>query len=479
MPVFKQPSYTTDVNVWKWMPDDLIWVQEEAPLQGQVYTPIRNADEEEGGLLYFVYRSINDVLRDEIDYGNTGRSDVISFGFPLRPETAARTVAYRVTDVQPRWLKFTNEHLMATLRKLTPAEWAEVMSGEPVEEEEQEGDLPAFNTEFVAYIPDEEFDNYHVSDPFDGQLVAPQPMAEVIGYQTMFCFVPKEVTSIPNPADVQALPEVGTRHSYIRHTWNGRDFLWQVQQIVPRFANFEHEHWMLFLVQVGAADAQEIYDVAIAPGLPYLGKCTIEVSPTSLIANNFDELTVTVTVLDFFDDPVVGATVVLSPTSGTSHTADDTIDTDGAGEAVFVFKNFNDEAATTYEAELTEYGLTIGPSDPVEWTAPVVDEGLSSAVIVPDNIPGDEATAATLTITIVDGDGNPLQGVACFLSTDGEPGPIHNPVDPALTNAAGQTVVLITAPSGVQLVTYFIIYQKPDGSGTGDLDDNPTLSVTS
>jgi len=116
---FKLPSFTTPVEVWKLQPDHASWVKMDDDLTGQLYTAKRHGDDEEESSTYFVYPKEDDVLLDRIDYGGIANSDVVVIAFPTG---AARRVGYRVREVQPRWLRFSNEHLQATLQKLTPAE---------------------------------------------------------------------------------------------------------------------------------------------------------------------------------------------------------------------------------------------------------------------------------------------------------------------------------------------------------------------
>jgi len=58
---------------------------------------------------------------------------VISF-----PTNAPREVAYMVRDVQPRWLKFVNEHLMATLTRLSPEQFDDLVPDAPPEVESEQ-----------------------------------------------------------------------------------------------------------------------------------------------------------------------------------------------------------------------------------------------------------------------------------------------------------------------------------------------------
>lgn len=395
MPNFVLPKFYDTITLYRVTAG--VWA-ELGELQGQLYCPGKKEDDLGTGEMHYHFPKAADeevgpwVLPRDSYSGIPDVAEVTYAGGYVR--------AFRVADMRPRWNPFDNAHLQLDLHRIRDDEWDFVthqpLPGEPGLIE----DLPVWNMEFTAYVPDGEADNYHVSAPFVGQLYCMQPMAEVAGYESMFAFVPKEVTVIPNPGDIEALEGGPVRFSYVRHAWNGRDWLWQVTQIVPRFANFSSEHWMLLLVQVNADDAQDIYDKAIAPGLPYLAKCTIEVSAGSVLADGTVELIVTVTVLDFFDDPVVGATVVADATSGSSSTLDDTEVTDGAGQAFFAFTNSTAENDITYQALLPDYDITIGPSDPVDWLSNAPYLPNCTILAGPSSVLADGIEEVTLTVTV-------------------------------------------------------------------------------
>jgi len=117
------PTFQCSVNVWKYDPDTDTYSENEDPLIGQVYTQLRNQDDNTQGTLYFEYPKEDDILRDLKDYNDVGKSDVVVIHFP---SNAPRDCFYMCRDVQPRWLEFPNEHLMATLVRLSDLEWNEL-----------------------------------------------------------------------------------------------------------------------------------------------------------------------------------------------------------------------------------------------------------------------------------------------------------------------------------------------------------------
>jgi len=99
---------------------------EQTPIRGQIYTPQRTQDDENGGLIFFMYPKESNLLRDAYDYDDRGRADVIAIDYPTG--NILKRLC-RVREVQPRWLRFPNEHLLASLERLTAYETAIVNDG--------------------------------------------------------------------------------------------------------------------------------------------------------------------------------------------------------------------------------------------------------------------------------------------------------------------------------------------------------------
>jgi hypothetical protein len=78
--------------------------------------------------MYFQYPKAHaGVIRDPFD----GVADVLSMTHP-----GGAVKGYRVREVLPRWLGFPNEHFIASLARLTDAQFAAVLSGAEVVDEE-------------------------------------------------------------------------------------------------------------------------------------------------------------------------------------------------------------------------------------------------------------------------------------------------------------------------------------------------------
>lgn len=124
------PTFNTECAWFKWDPDAELYIEQES-ITGQVYTPQRGQDDDNAGLLYFVYPKGADVLHDPYDYSDAaGPSDVLIIEYP---KDSASYRAFKVREVSPRWLGFPNEHLMVSLQRLTQEEMLEIISSDPEE----------------------------------------------------------------------------------------------------------------------------------------------------------------------------------------------------------------------------------------------------------------------------------------------------------------------------------------------------------
>lgn len=122
----KLPTWQHTVEVYRKTADT--WAA-AGSIFGQVYTPLRNQDDEDGGLLYLM------MPKEEITppyKGNPGPfpwmmprspydgiADVIEISLP----GGNGVVAYEVRDVRPRWLAFPNEHILVDLQRLNTNQW--------------------------------------------------------------------------------------------------------------------------------------------------------------------------------------------------------------------------------------------------------------------------------------------------------------------------------------------------------------------
>lgn len=122
----KLPSWQITVQVYRNTAG--VWAN-VGEIFGQVYTPLRNQDDESGGLLYFM------MPKNQVTPPYKGNPGPFGWLIPRTPYEGVAdvieiplpggngTVAYQVRDVRPRWLGFPNEHILVDLQRLAPSEW--------------------------------------------------------------------------------------------------------------------------------------------------------------------------------------------------------------------------------------------------------------------------------------------------------------------------------------------------------------------
>lgn len=115
------PSFNTEVQYSNYDPDTEGWLP-WGELAGQIYTPQRGPDDEEGGNLYFVYPKEDNVLTGGAQRHDMDKGDTLKIEYPTG---SGEFHLFNVEEVFPRWLGFPNEHLMAILRRLTAAQETE------------------------------------------------------------------------------------------------------------------------------------------------------------------------------------------------------------------------------------------------------------------------------------------------------------------------------------------------------------------
>lgn len=116
--VARLPTFHNEVQVHVYDPVSGLYL-DPIPLTGQIYTPQRGQDDEAAGLLYLMYPKAMDILHDPYDYNTADIADVIEIEFPTG---SGLTRLYAVREVCPRWLGFANEHLIASLKRMSATE---------------------------------------------------------------------------------------------------------------------------------------------------------------------------------------------------------------------------------------------------------------------------------------------------------------------------------------------------------------------
>ena len=203
--------------------------------------------------------------------------------------------------------------------------------------------------------------------------------------------------------------------------------------------------------------------VTVNAGSPDAGQSTVAATPTSITTSGSS--TLTVTVKDQFGNPVNGSNVVLSAT-GTGNTLT------GGGAT-----NVSGVATGTFSSTVAEPKIVSATADgtPITQTAsvtvtpppPTVSASLSTVVAAPTSFTA--GGSSTITITVKDGSGTPMSGVAVTLSATGNSNSITQPASATDVNGV-TTGTLGSTGAGSKTVTAV--------AGGVTLNQQPGVTVT-
>ncbi|ACQ81027.1 Ig domain protein group 1 domain protein [Beutenbergia cavernae DSM 12333] len=208
---------------------------------------------------------------------------------------------------------------------------------------------------------------------------------------------------------------------------------------------------------VNGADAAATTDVELVAGPPAAGPSVIEADPAMVVADGESAAIATVTLYDANGNPVTsgGADVVIATTLGTvgevidngdgTYTASITSTT--TGEAVLSFTVAGDEG---------------GNSTAVEFVAGAADPGTSTIAADPESLTADGASTSTITVQLVDANGNPLSssgGTVTMTTTAGE-------LSAVTDNGDGTYTATLTSSTDVETATVSFTVAGADATAT-------------
>ncbi|WP_434777457.1 invasin domain 3-containing protein [Neisseria sp. Ec49-e6-T10] len=161
------------------------------------------------------------------------------------------------------------------------------------------------------------------------------------------------------------------------------------------------------------------------------GNTTLNVSPSSIVADGTTEATVTITLSDAHGNPVSGEAAKLAISlSGSLGSLSSITD---VGNGVYTAKLTSTTAGSETVGFSYDGTVATGKTAPITYTAGDVDLGHASTSIAvnPSSIVADGTTEATVTITLSDANGNPVSGEAAKLaiSLSGSLGTLGNITD--------------------------------------------------
>jgi type II secretory pathway pseudopilin PulG len=205
---------------------------------------------------------------------------------------------------------------------------------------------------------------------------------------------------------------------------------------------------------------------AVGAGAVSAALSTVNDSPASVTANGTSSSTVTVTLLDAYSNPVSGKTVSLSDGAASSTISAASGPSNSSGVVTFTVTDTTAQAAT-YTATDTTDGTTITDTAVVTFTSAGVSKSVSTVSSSPSSVPADGATLSTVTVTLLDPNGNPVAGKAVTLNQGTGSSTISAPS--GLSNASGVVTFMV---KDAAIHAQSVIYTATDTT------DNMTISQT-
>ena len=198
---------------------------------------------------------------------------------------------------------------------------------------------------------------------------------------------------------------------------------------------------------------------------------TVAVSPANPPADGTTASIVTVTLTDYFSNPVAGQTISLAALNGTSKVSPASGVTNQAGQVTFAATDSTAEIVT-YQATDVSDNNTVFPAEGVVTfgnpPAPPPVASFCSVVANPTSVPADGTHTSTISVLLYDGGGDPVAGKTVAL--DAAAGSSKVTATSATTNNAGMATFAVS-----DTTTESVTYAAKD---TTDNIDLATLTVS-
>lgn len=172
---------------------------------------------------------------------------------------------------------------------------------------------------------------------------------------------------------------------------------------------------------------------------------TVVAVPTSVNADGSQSSTITVTLLDYLLNPIVGNTVFLSQNGGSSSISPPSGVSDAFGQVIFTVTNTTPETVT-YTARDDTNGVDLQQTAQVTFIP--LESNTSTVTAFPSSVISDGVSFSTITVTLLDGFFNPIVGNTVSLAQDGSslisapsgPSDANGQVTFTVTNLTSETV---------------------------------------
>jgi hypothetical protein len=172
---------------------------------------------------------------------------------------------------------------------------------------------------------------------------------------------------------------------------------------------------------------------------------TVTASPANPPADGSTPSTVTVTLSDYFGNPVSGQTVSLAAVNGSSQITPSSAVTNQAGQAAFTVTDSTAEVVTYQATDVSDSNTTLVAEGVVTFGNPPTPPAVApfcSVLVSPSSVAADGTTTATISVLLNDGNGDPLAGKAVTLSESG--GGSKVVATNATTNSSGMATFTVT-----------------------------------
>jgi adhesin/invasin len=206
--------------------------------------------------------------------------------------------------------------------------------------------------------------------------------------------------------------------------------------------------------------------ITVTPAAFSAANSSVGVSPSSIVAGTGSS-TITVTVRDIFNNAISGANVALAATGNENTVTQPAAVTDAAGVATGSLSSTEAGVKTvSATADLSD----ITQTQDVTVTAGDVSVSVSTLTVSAPSIEASSGgNTSTITATILDANGNPIEGATVDFLVDAATTGLS--AASAVTNGAGIAQVAYSSTgTGLRTVTASV--------GAAQLDDAPTIEVT-
>ncbi len=242
--------------------------------------------------------------------------------------------------------------------------------------------------------------------------------------------------------------------------------------------------------------------VSFTPSPSEASDSTVVSSAANVPADGVTSATITVTLKDRSDNPVVGHTVLLGASGGSLATitpltsaplTGTTATTNGVGVATFSVTDSDAIGqSVTFSASDSTDAIPVIDTVSVDFTPPPSEASVSTVSVSPPSVPADGTSAARVTVTLKGATGNPIEGDTVSLSAtagnsaavtavggsvsggDGTSGQVVFSVTDATAQTVTYNVIDTTVPTTLDLQASIIFVQPSTEAANSTVTASPT-----